>query len=62
MTTIRFSRDDYFWIKLNLFVFFAVNFFSDIADVSGNLYRTEKTVLDIYESTETIDKGYVFRV
>ena len=38
------------------------NIFFDIADVAGNLYRTEKTVLDIYEPTETIDKGYVFRV
>ena len=61
MTTIRFSRGDNFWIKLNLFVFFAVNFF-DIADVADNLYRTEKVVLDIYEPTGTIDKGYVFRV
>jgi hypothetical protein len=31
-----------------------------IVDVAGNLYRTEKTVLDIYEPTGTID--YVFRV
>ena len=56
MTTIRYSRGDYFWIKLNLFIFFAVNsFFFYIADVGGNLYQTEKTVLDIYEPTGTID-------
>ena len=27
VTTIRFSRGDYFWIKLNLFVFFGVKLF-----------------------------------
>ena len=55
MTTIRFSRADYFWIKINLFVFFTVNFFllSKKIDVVGNLYsysvpQTEKIVLGIW--------------
>jgi hypothetical protein len=32
-----------------------------VFDVADNLYRTEKAVLDIYEPTGTIGKGYVIR-
>jgi hypothetical protein len=34
----------YIWIKFNLFVFFAVDFFFDRADVAGNLFPTGKTL------------------
>ena len=37
---------DFFFIKLNRFVFFAVElFFPDSADVPGNLFLTGRTVL-----------------